>query len=248
MACTSPPELDDRELLTYIDGEADREVVAHLERCPRCRERARRLARLQGRLTAQLYRVTCPSPQALGEHQLGVLPPVEAEAIAIHVAGCPQCAREVAQLGDYMAELAPGLELSPLERAKEHVRVLVARLVSGGPGGGPLKLPALAPAYAGVRGEGEGPYVYQADDIQVAIEVQEDAERPGRKVILGLIIGTQAGGVLVHLWQADQRVAEVPADELGNFVIPDLAPGSYELILSGPEVEIHIQELQVGSC
>jgi hypothetical protein len=146
-----------------------------------------------------------------------------------------------------MAELAPTLELSPLERVKEQVRVLVARLVSGGPGGGPLKLPALAPAYAGVRGEGEGPTVYQADDIQVAIEVQEDAERPGRKVILGLIIGTQAGGVKVHLWQADERVAEVPADELGNFIIPDLAPGSYELILSGPEVEIHIQELHVGT-
>ena len=107
MACTSPPELNDRELLTYIDGEADREVVAHLERCPHCRERARRLARLQGRLTAQLYRVTCPSSQVLGEHQLGILPPVEAEAIARHVASCPHCAREVAQLGDYLNELAP---------------------------------------------------------------------------------------------------------------------------------------------
>jgi hypothetical protein len=26
-----------------------------------------------------------------------------------------------------------------------------------------------------------------------------------------------------------------------------LAPGSYELILSGPELEIHIQDLQVGT-
>ena len=247
MPCVSPPELTDRELLTYIDGEADQQVVVHLERCPHCREKAYRLARFQHRLTAQLYRLTCPSSMELGEYDLGLLPRDQAAVVARHVADCPHCTREVAQLRDYLAEMAPALELGPLERVREQVKVLVARLVSGGPGGRPLKRPALAPAYAGVRGEEEGPYVCQAGDVQIAIEVQDDAERPGRKVILGLVIGTEAGVVKAHLWQAGQRVAAVPADELGNFCIPNLAPGTYELILSGPGVEIHVPELQVGT-
>jgi hypothetical protein len=247
MACVSPPELNDRELLTYIDGEADQQVVAHLERCSHCRQKAHRLARLQDRLTARLYRFTCPSPVELGEYHVGVLPRDQAAGVARHLAECPHCTREVTQLKDYLAELAPALGPSPLERIKERARVLVARLVNGGWEAGLLGQPALAPAYAGVRGEEREPYLYQADDIQVAIEIQEDAEQPDRRVLLGLVIGTEPSGVEAHLWQADQRVAVVPVDELGNFVIPDLAPGSYELILSGPEIEIHIQDLRVGT-
>ena len=247
MACVSPPELNDRELLTYIDGEADQQVVAHLERCSHCREKAHRLARLQDRLTTRLYRFTCPSPVELGEYHIGLLPRDQAAAVARHLAECPRCTREVAQLKDYLAELAPALEPSPLERIKERARVLVARLVNGGLEAGLLGQPALAPAYAGLRGEEKEPTLYQADDIQVAIEIQEDAEQPDRKVLLGLVIGTGPSGVEAHLWQADQHVAVVSVDELGNFVIPDLAPGSYELILSGSEIEIHMQDLQVGT-
>lgn len=247
MACVSPPELSDRELLTYIDGEADQQVVAHLERCSHCQERARRLTRLQDRLTAQLYRVVCPSPLELGEYHLGLLPRDQAAAVAWHLAECPHCAREVAQLEDYLTELAPTLEPGLLEQVKERVKVLVAHLVNGGLAAGLLTQPTLAPAYAGIRG-GEGePFLYQADDVQIAAEVQDDAERSDRKVLLGLVIGMEPSGVKAHLWQADQRVAVVPVDELGNFVIPGLAPGSYELILSGPEVEIHIQDLEIGT-
>ena len=247
MACVSPPELNDRELLTYIDGEADQQVVAHLERCPHCRQKAQRLARLQDRLTARLYRFTCPSPVELGEYHVGLLPRDQAAAVARHLAECPHCTREVTQLKDYLTELAPALGPSPLERIKERARVLVARLVNGGWEAGLLGQPALAPAYAGLRGEEREPTLYQADDIQVAIEIQEEAEQPDRRVLLGLVIGTEPSRVKAHLWQADQHVAVVSVDELGNFVIPDLAPGSYDLILSGPEIEIHIQDLRVGT-
>jgi len=246
MACVSPPEPKDWELLTYIDGEADQRVVEHVEQCVHCREKAHRLAHLQGRLTAELYRLTCPSPEELGEYHLGILPRDRAAAVACHLAECPHCTREVTQLKDYLTQLAPTLELGPLERIKEQVWVLVARLVSGGPGDRLLKQPALAPAHAGIRGEEDGPCIYQADDVQTVIEVQDDAERPDRKGIFGLVTGMDTGEMQAHLWQADQRVAVVPVDELGNFVIPNLAPGSYELILSSPEVEIHIQDLQVG--
>ena len=247
MACVSPPELNDRQLLTYIDGEADHEVVAHLERCPHCRERARRLIRLHDHLMARLYRVACPPPVELGEYYLDLLPRDQAAAVAQHLLDCPHCARELAQLKGYLAELATAEEPGPVERIEERVRVLVARLLTGGMDAGLVGRPDLAPASVGVRGKEGEPYFYQADEVQVAIEVQDDANRPGRKVVLGLVIGTEPGGLDVHLWRAARPVATVAVDELGNFCIADLAPGSYELILSGPEIEIHIQEVRVGT-
>jgi hypothetical protein len=246
MPCEFPPELDDRALLAYLDGEADRQVVAHLERCPHCRERATRLARLQSRLTSELYRLACPSTVELGEYHLGVLPPEQAEAVAQHVAECPHCSRELAQLEGYLAELAPALEPGPLERAGEQIRVLIARLLDRNSGRGPFGQPAVAPAYAGLRGDEEEPLIYQAEDVQVVIQIQQDVERPERKTILGLVVGLGENQELeAHLWQAGQRITVAAVDELGNFVMSDVVSGSYELILSGPEVEIHVQALEI---
>jgi hypothetical protein len=241
MKCVSPPELNDRELLVYIDGEADRRVVAHLERCSYCRQKARRLARLQEGLANELYRFTCPSTLELGEYHLGILPSDQAAAVAHHLTECPHCAREVAQLKSYLGELASDLEFGPLER----IKVLVARLVHEGREFGRSGLPALAPACAGLRGEEKGPRLYQADDVQVVIEVQDDAEQQGRKVLLGLLTEIDSHDFEAHLWRAERLVATAAVDELGNFVISGLAPGIYELILCSLEVEIHIQTLEI---
>lgn len=244
MSCIAPPELADRELLAYLDGEEDQRVMSHLERCAHCRERAQRLARLQGRLTVRLGRHGCPTPFELGEHHLGLLPHDRAAAIAKHLAECPRCSAEVAQLKDYLQELAPEVDYSPLER----VRVLVARLVREAQGWvGPGAL-APAPAYAGIRGkEEEGLHLYRADDVQVAIQVQDDAAQPGRKVAFGLVTGAESRGLRAYLWRAHEQVAEVGVDEVGNFILSNLPPGRYELILSGPDLEIHIQGLGVGT-
>ena len=248
MTCVSPPELGDRILLTYIDGRADHQVLAHLERCPHCREKFEQLTRLHNRLTAQLYRFSCPSLTELGEFCLDVVSYAQARAINQHLAECPHCSRELAQLKDYLTELAPTLESGPLERFKERVRVLVARLVNGGLVDGLSRRPTPAPAYAGLRGDEEAPLIYQANDLQVVIQVQEDPSRLGRKTILGLIIGLAEGHELeAHLWRSDQCVDTVSVDELGDFVFPNLAPDNYELILSGSEVEIHIQNLKVST-
>jgi len=241
MNCVSPPELDDRQLLTYADGEADRNVATHLEQCPYCLGKARQLARLQKRLTRRLYRLTCPSPAELGEYHLGLLDSAQSATIAQHLQECPHCTREVAQLKSYLSELAPTVEFSPLER----VKVLIARRVNGAWGGKGSEGTALAPAFAGIRGGQNGPYIYQVDDAQIAIEVQDDVEQPDRKVLLGLVTGIDTHGLTVHLWQAEQRITTASVDEAGNFVIAHLTPGVYELILSGPEVEIHIQALEV---
>lgn len=235
MTCVAPPELADKELLAYIDDPADGRVAAHLGRCTHCRERLDGLARLQERLTARLYRLSCPPAVELGEYHLGVLDAARAATVAAHVSGCVHCSREVAQLEGYLDDLAPDLVTSPLEQLKEQVRVLVASLVGGG----------LEPAVAGVRGEEEGPFVFRADDIQVILDVQDDSEKPDRKTILGLVTGIDPQGLHVFLWHDDRLLTRVPVDDLGNFLFLQLFPGRYELIVTGPETEIHIQTLDI---
>ncbi len=244
MACVSPPELDDRTLLVYIDDQASADIATHIERCSHCRERAHRLARLQGRITVQLYRIDCPSPFELGEYHLGLLPAAQMEAIGHHLDKCLHCRREVTQLEGYLADLEPTLEPGPLEQTVERIRVLVARLVSGRP----LGQAALSPAFASVRGGEQEPLIYEAGEVQVMIEIQEDADRPDHRMILGLVIGLDTPQELeAHLWAAGQRLATVPVDELGNFVLSNVICGSYELILSRPETDIHIQDLEIGT-
>lgn len=247
MTCIAPPELADTELLTYLDGGADAQVAGHVEQCAHCRSRAQNLARLQERLTQRLYRLDCPSPLELGEFHLGILAPEQIVAITQHLSECPHCSHEIAGLKGYLTELAPTLELGLLERARDQVQVLIARLVGEDKGNGRLGQPVLAPAFGGLRGEEDAPYLYEADGVQVTIEVQDNAEQGDRKVLLGLVIGIEPHEMEAHLWQAGRLVTSVAVDELGNFVLPHLIPGHYELILSSPEIEIHIQDLAVGA-
>jgi hypothetical protein len=239
MTCTSPPELADRELLTFIDDQANHRVATHLEHCSHCLEKAHRLARLQNRLTAIMYRLSCPTSIELGKYYLGLLPPTSAIALTQHLSKCPHCTRETVQLESFMADLAPELALRSLDRLmgqfQERVRVRVARPVLGG----------MTPAFAGVRGDQEGPFVYQADEVQVIVEVQDDSEQPGRKFLVGLVTGMDALDLKARLWRVDQPIATASVDDLGNFVMLNLIPDTYVLTLSSPDVEIHIPALKV---
>jgi anti-sigma factor RsiW len=238
MECVHPPELHDRQLLAYLDGEATAPVVAHLSQCPACRERARELAHLQARLTSHLYRLECPTPHELGEYQMGILTQAQAAAVAEHLIECPHCIAEVAQLNRYLADLSDELEPSIVER----VRVLVARLIGGGTRAG---TPALAPAMAGIRGEDAEPLVYQAGDVQITIMIEPDTEQPDRQMLLGLLVAAGTEAWQAQIWQAAQLIANAPVDPAGNFILADLAPGVYELTLHGPDLEIHIPAMSV---
>lgn len=202
---------------------------------------------LEERLTRALYRKDCPTSTELGEFHLQMVPEQRANAIRQHLAECPLCSREMAQLQDFLAGLATDTELSPLERIRDRLNVMVARLVDAGLRPSLSGPRPLAPAYAGLRGAEAGPLVFRADDVRVVIQIDQDADHLDRQDIVGLVTGLGSPQtVTAHLWQAGQNLLSVPVDNLGNFEILDLPPAVYELILSGPETEIHIQNLPVG--
>lgn len=240
MTCVSPPQLDDATLLQYMDDATDEGVTAHLERCGHCREQLERLVEEHDLLTRLLYRAVCPSTEVLGEYHLDILSNEETRDVRLHLAECPHCTRELAQLQDYLHTLATDVEQSALDR----VKVLIARLVGGGEAGSSPSM-AGVPAFAGVRGEPQGSYLYEAGDVEVVIQVQDHPDRTERRNLLGLVMGLDAVDVEAHLWRDDERVATASVDDLDNFVLSDVASGTYELILAGGDVEVHIRDIAI---
>lgn len=236
MACISPPELRDSDLLAYLDERSSDDVARHLDRCEHCRENLRRLAAEENRLTALLYRSLCPPSETLGEFHLNMLSGEAAAIVREHVDTCPHCTSELAQLSTFMGALESELDFGVIEQ----VKVLVARLLSGGGASG-----QMTPALAGLRGEADaGAYVYEAGDAQIVLHVQDD-EQTGRKKVLGFISGVDADGAEVILTQEADRIASTTIDDLNNFVVFGVTPGTYGIEILTGDVEIHIQGVTV---
>lgn len=241
MACSSPPALSDRQLLEYLDGIADGHVRAHVALCPDCAERAAALGRSQAQLARWLFRAECPSSLDLGEYALGMASSSRAPVLREHLAICPKCSAELAQLTAYLKDLSHDLAASPRER----LRVVVARLLGGvegaGRGGGDP-----SPAFARLRGGADGPRIYTADELQVALEVHDDVERPGHRVVILLVTGpAEVLSLEAVVWRDDQEVARAAVDPAGYSMLSPLAPGTYDLTLRGGDIEVHIPNLQV---
>jgi anti-sigma factor RsiW len=245
MICHRIPPFEGLQLLMALDGQADPEVAMHMSQCPHCQEHVDQLAQIQHTATTRLFRAACPSALELGEYQLGILPAATSAHLQQHVASCPHCAHELRQLASFMDSLDPYLRTDPLAAIKQSITVLVARLVTRPQFSGLAGRPGFSPALAGLRGEAAGPLTYEAGDVQIILDIQNDQQHTDRKAVIGLVIGWVEQDVQVHLWRAEQRVGATAVDTFGNFSIDDLAPGAYELFLTGEHSEIHIQDLHV---
>lgn len=194
------------------------------------------MAHIDDSFKAALFRITCPDSASLGNYYLGLLPEEDRASISVHLASCPHCTLEMNQLEAFLAETAVSLQPSTVERIKIWI---AKRIQTGGQSGSRLGTPAFA-----MRGESNnGPLMYEAGDAQLSLEIQDDPEHPGRKSILGLVLGIEPENVEARLIQEDTVVTAVLLNAIGNFTLPNLASGSYELVVSGPTVEIHVQEL-----
>jgi hypothetical protein len=219
--CVFPPELDEKQLLAYLDdASASPETARHLDMCPHCRERAEALDRFQKRLTHQIYRITCPTPMELGEYHLRNLPAPQRLVIAQHLRECPHCTQEIARLEEFLGEFTPPMTI--LETAK----VLVAKMV-GGRGEGTL---TASPA---LRGEVKGPLTLEANGIVIVLDMQPT--RDGTLQILGQVAADDQGqwtGAAVDLKQEHEIPLSTTVDDLGTFQLEGILPGPKDLRLT----------------
>lgn len=224
MKCITSPELDDTKILSYVEGEADESVVAHMMECPYCHERAQQWSLLQNDLRKRLYRVDCPTPMELGDYHLGLLPAPQTLIVAQHVRGCPLCRHEVAELEDFLSDLAP--EVSLLGAAK----VLIARLVNSPSASGEQGENNFIPSNVALRGEAKGPMTLEADGIVIILDLQQVE---GRMVtILGQLAADDQDrwtGARVEFYQGGILKFSTTIDDLGAFQAEGLMAGSQEL-------------------
>jgi hypothetical protein len=248
--CSTPPALDDLALIAAIDGEAGVDVMDHLRDCQYCAERARGFAELQGLLRKQLFRMFCPSSDELAAFQQGVLEGGQRAAIANHLAECPHCARELKLLERIAREALVGRSPPGTNGHDSHLsnggliagklRRVVAELMT------PAATRPLAGALRGLSHTSQ--YAYHAENLQLTIGVQRMVNHADRRIMLGALefddeLPAGLGSAIAHLLHNDRIIRTAALDELGNFLLDDLAPGTYRLTLRLPDREVIVEAL-----
>ena len=232
----------DAELLAYLDGESDPELTAQIKRSPTGLKRAQELARLQSRLTAELYRLECPRSETLGEYQLALLDQTQAIAVARHLQVCPHCTREMIQMRDYLGEGATSQEPGPFKG----IRVLIARLVSEI---GKSSLPgevAFTPAYVMLRGGAQRPVILEADGLLINLDIQPvNGERVN---IVGQVAAEDQDlwtDGSVELRQDGILQCESVLDDLGAFRCDGTPTGPVELVFVSKSGVVVLANIEV---
>ncbi|MEZ4615038.1 MAG: hypothetical protein R2867_05920 [Caldilineaceae bacterium] len=249
MNCIDPPALTELELAMYLDDESDAAVAAHVAACPACHASAVDLAQRQGVLTNLLYRSNCPTPEELRDYQFGLLNRADGSNLALHLARCPHCTRELFVLQEFMADqTATAVQLpAPLEFLVATLTNVASTFASG-----------LVPA--GQRGAEPTVLLYQAGDLQIGLEVSVDREN-GQRQLHGLITDLSSAdalaGLMVHLWRNGHLIATATVDPLlGDFHFANLPLTSqsadqldaYELIVSAQQTKLRVPQLPLDGA
>ena len=253
--CCQQPALDDLALLAAIDGEASSEVMTHLRACESCAARAQHFAKLQGLLREQFFRMFCPTTDDLVAFHYGTLAPEQRGSLDAHLLDCPHCHRELRLLKQITNEALAGRP-PPLEHIMSnpspmrppivaHARRVVAELVR-------LELPLqMIDMYGAPRGLGRtDQYAYQAENLQITIDVQRVVNHSDRRVLFGALLidddlpraGCHASAYSAH---DNQLIRTAELDELGNFILDDMLPGVYRLALHLPDCEVVIEAISL---
>lgn len=234
--CVSPPEIDEKQLLMYLDGEADEQTVLHLQRCSHCRAKAEALDLFQRRLTERVYRATCPPSIELGEYHLRMLPASQMLVIAQHVRECPHCRREMAELETFfLDDMAP--EMGFLGTAK----VLIARLTGLQTESGKQAKNDLAQVVPMLRGETKGPLTFEAEGMVISLDVQQAPN--GQVSLLGQVAADDQDrwtAAEVDLQQDDSSQRSAALDDLGGFRFENIGPGVIQITIKSLH-GIHVQ-------
>jgi hypothetical protein len=252
--CNWPVALDDLALIAAIDGEAGPDVIAHLRDCAYCAERARVFEEMQWLLRKQLFRMFCPTSDELAAYQQGMLKGGQHALIAEHLKECPHCSREIKLLEQLSGEALPARSPPPAPGKTAHqrngalpgkLRRIAAELLYT------RQAKPLAGAYGALRGPSQASqYAYHAENLQLTIGVQRVVSRADRRVVHGALelddeIYAVFSGATAHLLHNETLIRSAELDELGNFVLDDLAPGTYQLALRLPDREVIVEALSL---
>ena len=206
-------------------------------------------------LKAILYRLECPSKLDLGEYDLGLLDIFRRNEVAAHTATCPLCQADLVQMRQFMAlPLADETPLTVIKEEKvpllERIKVIVVDLLTPPAG---LEVPvSLQPAMRGAT-QDMSTRVFHIDPYVIALSSMKEPSAWQKQHIIGDIIPATDDEVnfqkwTIYLWRAGKLLATSAVDRDSHFFFEDVQVDNkpHDLILSGPKVEIHLQNLQIA--
>ena len=260
--CISSPELDEITLIAAIDGEASSDVYEHLRQCGYCAARAQQYAELQGFLRKQFFRMFCPATDTLVAFHEESLSLSQSEQIRSHLATCPHCKREISFLRQLAADALAGP--APPEQwysiSADTLRPTAVHRPAP-PGGSVRQVFAHCTQshsasphfdfYGTSRSQGHmSQYAFQAENLQITIGVRSVVNRADRRVLTGSLRlhnepPASLSSTIAYLCDAQQQAASARLDELGNFVLDNLLPGTYRLSFHLPDREVIIETMML---
>lgn len=238
--CIAPHEIQEGDLLAYLDDAASSEVTEHIARCPACATEAIELQTVRALMTSALYRDGCPSPDTLLQYQNGLLSRSEQRQVKDHIVTCAECRRELAELSVTVTFLATETGETLIERLKESGRELLQATMLP-------PSPKFAPTF---RGAAQWQRAYQAGTYQIIIGIVPPVATEKTRQIEGQVLpqenvlAAQIEGE-VQLIQEGKMSASDTVDELGFFALEDIPLGRYTLELELPEVTVLIEDFSV---
>ena len=170
-----------------------------------------------------------------------------------HLKECPHCTREFNLLEQLSHETLPARSPPPTngKSALTHNSILPGKLRQIA---ATLLTPSaqpLAGAYGALRGPSQAShYAYHAENLQLTLGIQRVVSRTDRRVIHGALelddeLYEVFSGATAHLSHNETLIRTAELDELGNFVLDDLAPGTYRLALRLPDREVIVEALSL---
>lgn len=183
-----------------------------------------------------------PSSFELGEYLMGLLSAEKASQIEQYLRQFPYAQKELNLLAAYLNE--PDVEQSASttqSNAIRQLKILLAKLTERTWAVPKARTNQFIPS-VNLRGLEEG--VYEVDDIYITLGIRDDEQQVGYKVLTGIIDAeNEIDNAL--LWRTDSptMIATATVEDSYEFEFSRLEPGDYELILTGPNVEVHIPDI-----
>ncbi len=224
--------------MNYLHGEAEQRVVDHVAACAFCTQEVERLRRVDAFLIEGVYRAACPSPEVLAGYALHRQPAPERLRVAAHLRTCVACRRELEETRRLL-EKPPSL----VERLREAAALALQA----------VRTRQLEPQQAGLRGRA-WQAGYEVEGAVITLNLQPSPRPETGSTLTGHVQVTEpvAGLVLPgQAWllpeaQPSEPVPTSPIDARGSFVLMDVQPGSYGLLLQVGQVHLRVEGIDVG--
>lgn len=244
IGCATP--LTNVDLSMYLDGDADATVKAHVRHCAECQRRAQRLQQSQQQWQSLFHRHSCPPSQELCNYAWELLPAPDRQRVAHHLSYCPHCTHEL--LNNYVSQVK--VTTAPTSQPAgstwwatgiDQLRILVSHLTQP-----PMAGYAYADALRG--GNQAQTLTYQLDATTMLLAtITDDPNHSGNHRLEIQVAGLVTTDVTVQLWQEQQLLQSVQLDAAGDALFENLAAGHYELILSAPQLKVHLPHLAIAA-